>query len=134
MQWIRRKNVFIFILTPLPKVFQTKYLKLSDWRFIPFATSSCENLREFSKKFQMVLMGYSIKGLGKLTCQKTWSRKSRGSSRLNLFSKDIGSLEIDISINLKFDFLCALMVWKCLPPCCFKIKAKIVKILFKFSV
>ncbi len=39
-------------------------------------TLSCEYFREFSKKFNTVLMGYSGAG-GKLIHEKIWSRKSR---------------------------------------------------------
>jgi hypothetical protein len=43
------------MLTLLPKSVQTKELKLSDWRFFPFATCvnealSCGYLREFLQK------------------------------------------------------------------------------------
>ncbi len=56
------EGIKLSMLTLLPKGFQTKYLKLFSLNIFPFATGitlSCENLREFSKKFETALMGYS---------------------------------------------------------------------------
>jgi hypothetical protein len=44
---------------------------------------TCEYLREFSKKFETVLMGYSEAG-GKLIHKKTRSKKSRDTIPLRL--------------------------------------------------
>ncbi len=73
------------MLTLLSKGVPTKLLKLF-WLKIFFichrcqrhqwSTLSCEYLRDFWKKFEMVLMGYSGAG-GKLILKKTRSKKSR---------------------------------------------------------
>ncbi len=73
----------ICLFTPLPKGVVTKYLKLFWLEIFSICHWSCENLREFSKKIETALMGYSG-AWGNWFMKNTWSRKSHGSSRLNL--------------------------------------------------
>ncbi len=73
------------MLTLLSKVVPTKFIEIF-WLKIFFichrcqrhrwSTLSCKYLREFPKKFETVLMGYSGAG-GKLIHKKTRSKKSR---------------------------------------------------------
>jgi hypothetical protein len=72
------KNLYICFLY-YPKVTKQNYYNFSDERFFPFATGvvdtlSREYLREFSKKFETVLMEYSGAG-GKLIHEKNQKQK-----------------------------------------------------------
>jgi hypothetical protein len=73
------------MLTLLSKSVPTKFIKFFSFKIFfichrcqrhRWSTLSCEYLREFSKKFETVLMGYSGAG-GKLIHKKTRSKKSR---------------------------------------------------------
>jgi hypothetical protein len=91
LKWTWRQK-FIYMLTLLSKGVPTKLLKFF-WMKIFFichlcqrhrwSTLSCEYLRDFWKKFEMVLMGYSGAG-GKLIHKKTRSKKSRDTVPLRL--------------------------------------------------
>ncbi len=63
-------------------------------RWYWWCTLTCEYLREFSKKFETVLMGYSWAG-GKLTHEKNQKQKSRDTVPLKstFFERRIASLK-----------------------------------------
>ncbi len=82
LKWTWRQK-FLYMLTLLSKGVPTKLLKFFRLKIFfichrcqrhRWSTLSCEYLREFWKKFEMVLMGYSGAG-GKLIHKKNQKRK-----------------------------------------------------------
>jgi hypothetical protein len=76
----------IFLYVYYPKVSKQNKKNFSDWRFFPFrhrrCILSCEYFREFSKKFETTLIGYSG-APGNWFFRKPRSRKSRGTVPLS---------------------------------------------------